>query len=190
MRRAVPRRIHHRIQFDRIHTFEHRPSQTSPALLRRNAAWIAVGRRLGLPIERGFSIDGCNVCTGISPSFSRSRLLLDCHQDALLHFRLWPGISPTKAPRGSRFGTGLPLKAWHGFRFRRTAASRISRVPSWRPHDSLRSSRGRAPERSRSIRIHRNAAASRGAARHPVFRSAAGQRHPENMILPKKLTNQ
>ena len=70
MRRAVPRRIHHRIQFDRIHTFEHRPSQTSPALLRRNAAWIAVGRRLGLPIERGFSIDGCNVCeVRISPRF-------------------------------------------------------------------------------------------------------------------------
>jgi hypothetical protein len=30
-------------------------------------------------------------------------------------------------------------------------------VPSWRPHDSLRSGRGRAPQRSRSIRIHRNA---------------------------------
>ena len=42
-----------RIRFDRIHTFEHRPSQTSPALLCRNAAWIAVGRRLGLPIEHG-----------------------------------------------------------------------------------------------------------------------------------------
>jgi len=53
VRRVVPRRINHRIQFDRIHTFEHRPSQTSPALLRRNAAWIAVGRRLGLPIEHG-----------------------------------------------------------------------------------------------------------------------------------------
>ena len=33
-------------------------------------------------------------------------------------------------------------------------------------------------------------AASRGAApRHPASRSAAGQRRPENMILPKKLTN-
>ena len=43
-------------------------SQTSPALLRRNAAWIAVGRRLGLPIEHGFSIDGCDVCEArISP---------------------------------------------------------------------------------------------------------------------------
>jgi hypothetical protein len=61
VRRAVPRRIHHRIQFDRIHTFEHRPSPTSPALLRCNSAWIAVGRRLGLPIEHGFSIDGCDV---------------------------------------------------------------------------------------------------------------------------------
>src|SRR5580704_17107130 len=68
MRRAVPRRIDHRIQFDRIHTFDHRSSQTSPALLRRNAAWIAVGRRLGLPIEHGFSIDGCEVCEArISP---------------------------------------------------------------------------------------------------------------------------
>ena len=49
--------------------FEHRPSQTSPALLRRNAAWIAVGRRLGLQIEHGFSTDGCDVCEArISPS--------------------------------------------------------------------------------------------------------------------------
>jgi hypothetical protein len=47
---------------------ENRPSQTSPALLRRNAACIAVGRRLGLPIEHGFSIDGCDVCEArISP---------------------------------------------------------------------------------------------------------------------------
>jgi hypothetical protein len=53
VRWVVPRRIDHRIQFDRIHTFEHRPSQASPALLRRNAAWIAVGRRVGLPIEHG-----------------------------------------------------------------------------------------------------------------------------------------
>ena len=63
---------------------------------------------------------------------------------------------PTKAARGSGFGTGLPLKAWRAFRFRRTAASRISGVPSWRPHGSLRSSRGRAPQPSRSIRTHRN----------------------------------
>ena len=70
MRRVVPRRLDHRIQFDRIHTFEHRPSQASPALLRRNAAWIAVGRWLGLQIEHGFSIDGCNVCeVRISPRF-------------------------------------------------------------------------------------------------------------------------
>jgi 5-formyltetrahydrofolate cyclo-ligase len=29
----------------------------------------------------------------------------------------------------------LPLRAWRVFRFRRTAASRISRAPRWRPHD-------------------------------------------------------
>ena len=33
------------------------------------------------------------------------------------------------------------LRAWRAFRFRRTAGFRISRVPSWRPHDSLTSSR-------------------------------------------------
>jgi 5-formyltetrahydrofolate cyclo-ligase len=49
------------------------------------------------------------------------------------------------------------LRAWRAFRFRRTAGSRISRAPRWRPHDSLTSSRGRAPQPSRSIRIHRNA---------------------------------
>src|SRR4029077_598845 len=43
VRRVVPRRIDHRTQFDRIHTFEHGPSQASPALLRRNAAWIGSG---------------------------------------------------------------------------------------------------------------------------------------------------
>src|SRR5215467_5507036 len=83
--------------------------------------------------------------------------ILDCHQDALLHFLPWPRTSPTRAPRGSGFGTGSPLRAWRAFRFRRTDASRISRVPGWRPHDSSRSSRGRAPQPSRSIRIHRNA---------------------------------
>jgi hypothetical protein len=51
-------RIDHCIQFDRIHTFEHRPSQSSPALLRRNAAWTAVGGRLALPIEHGL-LDRC-----------------------------------------------------------------------------------------------------------------------------------
>ena len=38
-----------------------------------------------------------------------------------------------------------------------TSMGRLTWVPSWQPHDSLRSSRGRAPQRSRSIRIHRNA---------------------------------
>jgi len=41
--------------------------------------------------------------------------------------------------------------------FRRTAGSRISPAQRWRPHDFLTSSRGRAPQPSRSIRIHRNA---------------------------------
>jgi len=56
VRRVVPRRIDHCIRFDRIHTLEHRPSQASPALLRRNAAWIAVGRWLACPSSMGFSI--------------------------------------------------------------------------------------------------------------------------------------
>ena len=67
------------------------------------------------------------------------------------------GTSPTRAPRGSGSGTGLVLRVWRAFRFRRTAGSRILRAPRWRPHDSLTSSRGRAPQPSRSIRIHRNA---------------------------------
>ena len=41
--------------------------------------------------------------------------------------------------------------------FRRTAVSRISRVPRWRSSGSLTSSRGRALQPSRSTRIHRNA---------------------------------
>ena len=41
--------------------------------------------------------------------------------------------------------------------FRRHPSERQHRVPSWRPHDSLRLSRGRAPQPSRSIRTHRNA---------------------------------
>ena len=69
MRRVVPRRIDHRIRVDRIHTFEHRPSRASPALLRRNAAWIAGGGS-ACPSSMGFSIDGCNVCEArISPRF-------------------------------------------------------------------------------------------------------------------------
>jgi AAA domain len=76
--------------------------------------------------------------------FHEADCVLDCHQDALLHFRSWPGISPTRAPRGSGSGTGLELRAWRAFRFRRTAGSRISRAPRWRPHDSSTSSRGRA----------------------------------------------
>ena len=43
------------------------------------------------------------------------------------------------------------------FPFPPHAASRISRARRWRPDDSLTSSRGRAPQPSRSIRIHRNA---------------------------------
>ena len=158
MRRVVPRRIDHRIRVDRIHTFEHRPSRASPALLRRNAAWIAGGGS-ACPSSMGFSIDGCNVCEArISPRFfQEADCVLDCHQDALLHFRSWPGTSPTKAPRDGGSGTGLVLRAWRAFRFRRTAGSRISRAPRWRPHDSSTSSRGRASHPSRSIRIHRNA---------------------------------
>jgi hypothetical protein len=53
--------------------------------------------------------------------------------------------NPPDIAAGSGFGTGLPLRAWRAFRFRRTAASRISRVPSWRPHDSLRSSQHSEP---------------------------------------------
>ena len=69
-----------------------------------------------------------------SPTFfSWLNRVLDCHQDALLHVLPWPRTSPTRAPRGSGFGTGSPLRAWRAFRFRRTVASRISRVPSWRP---------------------------------------------------------
>jgi hypothetical protein len=69
VRRVVPRRIDHRIQFDRIHTFEHRPSEASPALLRHNAAWNAGGGS-ACPSSMGFSIDGCNVCEArISPRF-------------------------------------------------------------------------------------------------------------------------
>src|SRR5436190_15043528 len=49
--------------------------------------------------------------------------------------RSWPGISQKRAPHGSGSGTGLGLRAWRAFRFRRTAASRISRAPRWRPHD-------------------------------------------------------
>src|SRR6202030_982737 len=49
-------------------------------------------------------------------------------QGALVHFRSWPGASPTRAPRGGGSGTGLALRAWRAFRFRRTAASRISRA--------------------------------------------------------------
>ena len=62
-------------------------------------------------------------------------------------------------PEGS--GTGCAPRAWRVFRFRRTAASRISRAPKWRPHDSSISSRGRAPQPSRSIRIHRSLAIQR-----------------------------
>jgi hypothetical protein len=76
---------------------------------------------------------------------------------ALVHFGSWPAPSTTGAPRGSGSGTGLALRAWRAFPFHRTAASRISRARRWRPHGSLTSSRGRAPQPSRSIRIHRNA---------------------------------
>ena len=93
----------------------------------------------------------------ISPGFHKTDCVLDCHQDALLHFRSWLGTSPTRAPPDSGCGTRLVLRAWRVFRFRRTAGSRISRAPRWRPHDSSTSSRGRAPQPSRSIRIHRNA---------------------------------
>src|SRR5580704_14860371 len=89
--------------------------------------------------------------------FLEADCFLDFHQGALVHFRSWPGASPTRAPRGGGSGTGLALRAWRAFRFRRTAASRISRAPRLRPYDSLTSSRGRAPQLSRSIRMHRSA---------------------------------
>ena len=67
----------------------------------------------------------------------------------------------------------------------------ISRVPSWQPHDSLRSSRGRAPQRSRSIRIHRNARCEpRRCAAASCVSVSCRQRRPENMILPKKINQQ
>ena len=58
-------RIDHCIQFDRIHTFEHRPSQSSPALLRRNAAWSAVGRLHSIPCD--------SVLLPYSPSADRNK---------------------------------------------------------------------------------------------------------------------
>src|SRR5215469_18928501 len=84
--------------------------------------------------------------------FHEADCVLDYHQEVLLHFWSWLGTSPTRAPRGSGSGTDLALRAWRVFRSRRTAASRISRGPRWRPRDSLTSSRGRAPQLSRSIR--------------------------------------
>ena len=36
----VPRRIDQRVEFERVHPFEHRPRQAPPALLRRKAAWF------------------------------------------------------------------------------------------------------------------------------------------------------
>ena len=106
-----------------------------------------------------FSIDGWSVCDAriCLEVFHEADCVLDCHQAGLVHLRSWPGALPTRAPRGSGSGTGLALRAWLGFRFRRTAASRISRVPRWPRHDSWRWSRGKAPQPSRSIRIHRNA---------------------------------
>jgi hypothetical protein len=73
-------------------------------------------------------------------------------------------------------------RAWRVFRFRRTAASRISRAPRSRPCGSSRSSCGKAPQPSRSIRTHHNAhceprrfaAASRFSYRRPDCAAVLG----------------
>ena len=138
VRRVVSRRVDHRIWFDRIHTFEHGPSQASPALLRRNAAWIAV-RAAARPTHRPCDLDR-RVRSLRRQDFlevlHEADCILDCHQGGLVHFRSWPAASTTGAPRGSGSGTGLALRAWRAFPFHRTAASRISRARRWRPHDS------------------------------------------------------
>ena len=128
-------------------------------LLRRNAIWIAVGA--ALPARRACasrSTSEASARRGSLPKFFIKQIAsLTVTRTRCSTFRSWPGTSLTRAPRGSGSGTGLSLRAWRVFRFRRTAVSRISRVPRWRPHGSLTSSRGRAPQPSRSIRIHRNA---------------------------------
>ena len=53
---------------DCIHTFEHSPSQASPALLTQLG--LRSGGGSACPSSTGFSIDGCNVCEArISPRF-------------------------------------------------------------------------------------------------------------------------
>jgi hypothetical protein len=88
------------------------------------------------------------LCSG-APCGFRARL----HQlgEALIP-RGTKSSNPASSSGESR--ANLTSRSGRVFRFRRTAGSRISRVPRSRPHDSLTSSHGRAPQPSRSIRIH------------------------------------
>ena len=59
------------------------------------------------------------------------------------------------------------------------AAARLLEIEPWKSAKAIQGQSG----------FTATPTASRGAApRHPASRSAAGQRRPENMILPKKLT--
>ena len=62
-----------------------------------------------------------------------------------------------RCPDGDRGFEPRLLQQPVTYRFCRTAASRISRAPRWRPNNSSTSSRGRVPQLSRPIRIHHNA---------------------------------
>jgi len=62
-----------------------------------------VGLRLGLPIEHGLLGRRVQRRRGkdLPEVFHEAGSVLDCHQDALLHFRSWPGLSPRRAPHGA-----------------------------------------------------------------------------------------
>ena len=171
MRWVVPRRIDHRIRFD--------PSTARAKRRPLSSAATQLGLRSGggsLPIEHGLLDRRVQCLRGedLSEVFHEADCVLDCHQDALLHFRSWPGTSLTRAPRGSGSGTGLSLRAWRVFRFRRTAVSRISRARRWRPHDSSTSSRGRGHSHQGQSGFTATPTASRSAAPlHHGFRTNA-----------------
>jgi hypothetical protein len=85
----------------------------------------------------------------LKTGFHQADCVLDCHQDALLHFQSWPGTSLTRAPRGSGSGTGLSLRAWRVFRFRRTgripnfagaevAAARLFNIEPWKSATTIK----------------------------------------------------
>src|SRR6516162_5957927 len=90
---------------------------------------------------------GATSATRGSPrGVSEADCVLDCHQDALHHFRSWPGTSPTRASPDSGSGTGLGVARFpfppHGripnFAGAEVAAERFLDIEPWKSATAIK----------------------------------------------------